>query len=108
MNLTGFQSASQAVAYSWAAVNISSSGDNTILTGVTGQKIRVFKVILSAASSVALTIKDASTAVFGPSTGTAWALDLENSPIILAAGDNLVFNLGGAVQVGGAVCYQVV
>lgn len=102
---TGFITPTAPRAYQWLAVNISSSGDNTIVTGVANQKIKVYKLILSAASSLALSIKDGSTVVHGPSTGTSWSIDADEAPITLQPGNNLVINLGSAVQVGGSICY---
>ena len=88
-----------------ADVNISSSGDNTIIAASAGNTIRIVKLVLAAQSPVAITLKDGSTAVFGPATLTSVALDNDNCPLILTSGNAFVINLGAAVQVGGYVMY---
>lgn len=95
-------------------VSISTSGDNTILAGVTGQKIRVLSLALTAASAVSLTIGSDSGGSFVAKTG---AFALTTAPFILPPngdgwatadlGKLLNFKLGGAVAVTGVAKCQV-
>lgn len=91
-----------------APINISTSGDNTIITGVGGQVIRVFKIFAVAASSVLVTPKDGTggTAFTGALTLGSFALDFDSQPwFTTTAGNNFVLNLGSGVQVSGSVFY---
>lgn len=96
-----------------AAVNISSSGDNTIIAAVAGQKVKMLGGMLIANGDVNVTIKS------GAGTNLSGAIPLAAKgngfviPISLAGyhlfetavGAALVFNLSGAVAVTGAIAY---
>ena len=94
----------------WANLSFASSGDNTVVSGVASQTITIVKLALGVAAGTSVT----ATLYDGPSsTGTAkgsyflgsTVLDLETDPIIIAAGDNFVINLSGAVAVKGSIAY---
>lgn len=93
-----------------AAINASSSGDNTLLVGTGGQTIRLFKMWLVAAAAVALKFKDGAGADFHPAitllANGSWLLDLDGEPwFVTATGNGLVLNLSAAVQVSGRFYY---
>jgi hypothetical protein len=100
-----------------AAINVGSSGDNTLVAGVAGKIIRVLNFVLMPAANVACKFTDGPGGIglTGPmSIGTTglypgWVPQLpggftlghfETSP-----GNALVLNLGSATQVCGYVNY---
>jgi len=103
----------------YAAISASSSGDNTIVAAVTGQKIVLVSYVVVAAGDVSVTWKSgASTSLSGamalaanggaapgagPLTPAGVAGLLET-----AGGEALVLNLSAAVSVGGHIAYRLV
>ena len=97
-------------ALSRAAINISASGDNTIVSGVGGQTVRVFKIFFVCSAAVNVTIKDgASTSLTGAmafSANGALTLDFDSEAWFITSSSNaFIINLSGAQQVSGAVYY---
>lgn len=94
-----------------ASVSISSSGDNTVIAGTALQTIRVYRLVLIAASAVNVTIKDgASTSLTGSmplSANGGIAIDDSSCEpeFVTSAGNGFIVNLGGAVGVTGWVQY---
>lgn len=90
-----------------APISISTSGDHTIIAGVGGQVIRVFKIFTVAASSVLVTPKDGTGSAFtGPLTLGSFALDFDSQPwFTTSTGNDFVLNLSTGVQVSGSVYY---
>jgi hypothetical protein len=94
-----------------ASVSISSSGDNTVVSGTSSQTVRVYKLVLIAAGGVAVTIKDgASTSLTGAmplAANGAMAIDFnEGEPVfVTSSGNGFVVNLSAAVAVTGFVQY---
>jgi len=90
-------------------VSASGSGDNPIVSAVTGKKIRVLHYVVSASGSVNWKWKSgASTDLTGLSYGVANTNLSAVSPAGLfetAAGQPLNLNLSAAVAVGGHVTY---
>ena len=88
------------------AVNIASSGDNTVHTTTAGRRFIVYHLWLQAEGAVDITFKSGATVLSAP---LSFALNAERGwissgvPILRgnAVGDNFVINLGGAVQVNG-------
>jgi hypothetical protein len=102
----------------FAAISTSSSGDNTIVAAVTGQKIKVLNYVVtnSVATAQAVTWKSgASTSLSGamglPSSiggGIAMAGTGGEVPsLATAAGQALVLNLSAATAVAGHIAYIV-
>jgi hypothetical protein len=103
----------------YAAISASSSGDNTIVAALDGQKIVLLNYTLIAAGNVGVTWKSgASTSLSGamamaanggaaPSAGPLTPAGvvglLETAP-----GEALVLGLSAAVAVGGHITYRVV
>jgi|SRR4051812_26209830 hypothetical protein len=100
-----------------APISASSSGDNTVVAGVTGKSIAVESYEISASAAVNAKWKDGSTDKTGllymaaaGSQVDASAADLEAGEDELwvgTAGQALVLNLSGAVAVGGLVTYRL-
>lgn len=101
-----------------AAIAASSSGDNTVVAGVTGKSIAVESFELSASGAVNAKWKDGASidktgllyaAAAGP-LGDASAADLEAGEDELwvgTPGNALILNLSAAVPVGGFVTYRL-
>lgn len=106
----GARSAPSTVTMSRAAINISSSGDNTIVAAVGGQTVRIHKLFLIASGAVNLKFKDGASTDLTPALPLqaygAMTLDFDQEPwFITAAGNALIINLSAAVQVSGRVYF---
>lgn len=98
----------------FANIAVASSGDNTIISSVSGKKLRVVSVFALAAGDVdAYFVDGADNALCGDGSN---ALDLTaNSGFVLdfnpvgwfetASGQSLDLNLGGAIRVAGCITY---
>jgi hypothetical protein len=92
-------------------VNASSAGNNTLVTGVVGKTIRVFKVALVfSVGGTAIFQDGASTALTGPLAMFAggsivFDIDTTNPWFITSAGNGFVLNLAGGAAAGGVVYY---
>jgi len=97
-----------------AIISGATSGDNTLVTAVTGKKIRVLSLFLVAAGAVTVRFESGAggTALTGVmSVAANGALVLPHSDagwFETAAAALLNMELGGAVQVSGALVYQEV
>lgn len=92
-----------------AVVNASASGDNTVIAGVAGKSIYVYGFDLSLAQSTTFTLKSgASTSLTGPMTLNAYSKSATYAPAywVTNPGDNLVINLGSAIQCSGTIWYR--
>jgi hypothetical protein len=91
-----------------AAISISSSGDNTIITPTAGKALRITHLALAAASPVAVIAKLDSTSLTGAMSILSY-VDSEK-PYLWAGAANEIFklNLGSAVAVAGFVLYYEV
>lgn len=91
-----------------ALVNISSSGDNTIIAAVAGKSITVHRVKILLASQTTVTFKDGASALSGPETCTYQILDFSDDPYYrTTAGNAFIINLGANVQCGGTIWYRL-
>jgi hypothetical protein len=100
----------------FVAVNASSSGNNTIVSAITGRKIRVVNYTLISAAAVTVTWKSgSSTNISGPMALAANGGMAPSSSALTPAGmigvfetssgESLVLNLGSAIAVGGHLTY---
>jgi hypothetical protein len=89
------------------AIDTASSGAQTLIAGVNGQIIRVFKLYVVAAGSVTLEFLDGSNELAGAASlivGEPLVLPLDGFPwFTTSPGNAFVGTLGGSVQVGGVV-----
>jgi|SRR5215469_7752383 len=103
-----------------APINISTSGDNTLVAAQPGRRVRVLGFLLAGAGAVNATWKDgAGTALSGP-LALAAAGGTITAPIAppvvgsqlfwmaTGVGQSLVLNLSAAVGVGGVVVYDFI
>lgn len=92
-----------------AAINFSSSGDNTVITaGGGGQKIYVYKLYLVTSSPTDLQFKDGAVtdAAIPMTSGGSMSLDFDSEPwFVGAANTAFKINSTNAVQVGGRIYY---
>lgn len=103
----------------YAVINASASGNNTIISAVTGKKIRVLGYTHTASTAVIVTWKSGTTtAISGPmhfatdgsrqgisGAGTFMA---EYGVMETAVGEALVISLSGVATVGGHLIYREV
>jgi hypothetical protein len=97
-----------------AVVNASASGDNTIITGVTGQPIFIWQMAFTAAGAVNFIFKNGTA---GTAQSGAYILTANGSSITFqytgmpwswtSPGSNWVINLSGAVAITGQVFYTI-
>lgn len=91
-------------------IDISSLGDNIIISGATGQSIRIVHLWLVCAGIVNVILKDGSTDLTGLMAFTTNGGMVVNTtiqyPIILSSGSGFLINLSGNVQVSGMVLYE--
>lgn len=96
-----------------APINISTTGDNTIVSAVAGTKIKILGLFVVSAGDVNLTIKSGATTNLSgviplAARGNGFVLPMALSGYHLmetATGAALVFNLSAAIAVTGAIAY---
>ena len=96
---------------SFQSIDISSSGDTTIVTGIAGQKIIVYSIVVVVAAALNVVWKSGSTTIIGQCNLAAnGGYHLESIVGITetADGDHLIINLSAGDQVGGTVTYAQV
>lgn len=99
-----------------AAIAAAGAGDNTVVAGVTGKKIRVLGYILMASAAVNAKWRSATTDKTGllyPGANGGASAPVVSDPSEMfwfetAVGEALVINLSGAIAVGGHVVYNEV
>lgn len=97
----------------FASINAASSGANTLVAAVSGQRVVVTGFLFVVASAVTVVFKSGSTALtgtmsFDPATGNPGAAQsFQQGLMQTAAGEALVMTLGGAVQVSGYLVYEL-
>lgn len=95
------------------AINAGSSGNNTLVAAVYGKRIVVILGDVIAAGDVTVTFQSSGGAVLdGPyaiaANGGKIFPDTDRGHFSTLAGEGLVINLTGAIQVGGHLVYAVV
>ncbi len=91
-----------------AAINFSASGDNTIVSGILGKRIKVLQFFFVLAGATNLTYKSGSTILSGPldfPTAGSEVQDFIQLPLTCNPDDSFVINSSAAVQVGGIIWY---
>lgn len=93
-----------------AAINASSTGDNTIVAAVATKCTLVFKIFFVSSAATTVTFKDGSTALTGAITLTAggsFVLDLDSEPWFIAtAGNAFIISQSGTAQLSGRAYYK--
>ena len=92
-----------------AAINFSGSGNNTVVTGVVGKKIKILQIYLVLGGASNLTFLSGLTALTGLmdfSSNGAFVLDFGQLPLTCVnVLDSFIINSSSGVQVGGTVWY---
>jgi hypothetical protein len=98
----------------YAAISASNSGDNTLVTAVSGKKIKVQSYVIVAVGTVSVTFKSNSTSLSGAmplvvNSGIAAAptKPTAGSWFQTASGEALVLNLSDAIAVTGHFSYYL-
>lgn len=99
-----------------AIINSTTAGDQVILPGVVGKRIRVLAYILAISNNNHVQWKSGSTAISGEmhmTGGSSMAIHMGDQwpggglPVLMTEpGEALVLNVGGAVTVGGHLTYM--
>lgn len=94
-----------------AKIDCASSGANALIAAAgAGKIIRVHRVFIKFASSVAFKFLSAATDLTGVMTGTEINLDMSSTDwplFVTAANEAFNLNLGGAVQASGRIYYTI-
>lgn len=92
-------------------INISSSGDNTVIAGVAGEIITVYGMFFQCGAATTITFKNGTSALSGPmsfvSGGGLNVFFGDSTPIFtLSSGSSFIVNASGLFpQVGGFIYY---
>lgn len=91
-------------------IDCASSGDNTVISGTSGQTIKIWSVFLWWNGSVSVILKDAATRnLTGAMAGVAQSRFIKDEGVhpwyTLTAGNAFIVNLSGTVQVSGSIRY---
>ena len=94
---------------SLAAINFASTGDNTLVAGVAGKIISVFKIFFVVSAATNLVFKDGTTALTGAmsmSANGSLTFAYDSTPWFFASpGNNFVLNQSGLAQISGDIYY---
>jgi len=95
----------------YAAINLNTAGNHTIIEGTTGSVIRITSIILTVGGETNITLYDGSLPISGPldfggsSEPRGMVSNFAANPLRLSNGNSLIINSSAAVQVSGIVCY---
>lgn len=91
-----------------APINFSASGDNIVIAGVLGKRIKVLQFFLVLAAATNLTYKSGASPISGPldfGSNAAQVQDFIQLPLTCNLGDPFILNSSNAVVVGGTIWY---
>lgn len=94
-----------------AAISFALAGDNVLISGITQQRIYVYRIFIVVGGNTDITFKDG---LFTSLTGAmpmlangALAFDLSNVPWFqTSSGNDFILNSSASVQVSGAIYYR--
>lgn len=96
----------------YVAVSCSASGNNQLVAGISGKRIRLVSCLLVADGTVAVKFRSASTDLSGAMSLVAnsgfVAPEAVVGWVVAAQGEELNLNLSDAVQVSGMLVYEEV
>lgn len=78
----------------WHAVTLT-AGSNIAFAGRATYQVKVYAIILAAATSTSVTFQDGSTPFTGSMPFTGMALDFERKPFICSTGNDFVISSSG-------------
>lgn len=92
-----------------AVIDFSATGATTVIAGVSGQTIRVFRLFFIVGAATNVTIRDGATSLTGAENFAAnggQTLDHDGRPwFTTSAGNGFVLNQSGTAQISGRVYY---
>lgn len=92
------------------SIDFSSTGDNTVIAGISGQTIRVWRIFFVLSAATNLTFKNGSISLTGAMSMAAngsFLLDLQGDPwFVTSSGNNFIINQSGTAQVSGTIFYS--
>jgi hypothetical protein len=90
-----------------AAVDVAAVGANIVIPGVAGKRTRVHGLDVFLAGAATVQLKSAATLLTGVMTTTAYSKPLSNDPYFVGGpGEDLIFTLGAAVRLAGAIWFR--
>lgn len=95
----------------YATIDIATSGDNTIVSGVSSKSIKVLSYIFGGATATTVRFKSAaSTDLSGAmqvvvTSGVVWSAQSPVGLFVTNVGEALVINLSGSNQISGHLTY---
>jgi hypothetical protein len=95
-----------------AFIDVNALGDTTIIPGMPGTKIRIYKVVLTAGGAAVITLKEGSHDSRGglrvANNGNVVLMFDSAMPLQLSVGQPLVLNLNAAIRITGFAEYTQV
>ena len=95
-----------------ALIDVQAVGDTTVIPGVPGTAIRIYKVVLTAAGAAVITLKEGRRENSGglrvANNGNVVLMFDSDMPIELPEGQPLVLNLNAAIRITGLMEYAQV
>ena len=91
-----------------AAINFAASGDNIVIAGAAGKRIKVLQLFYVVGAITNITFKSGTTALSGALNYPAAAAQVQDFiqlPINCNVGDAFILNSSSNVQVGGIVWF---
>lgn len=91
-----------------APINFSGAGDNTVINGTLGLRIKVLQFFFVIGAATNLTYKSGTTPISGPLDfpgAGAQVQDFIQLPLTCNLGDSFVINSSNGVQVGGTIWF---
>ena len=89
-----------------AAINTTTSGDQTIIAAVAGQAIRIHSISFSSSASTNVTFKAGATAISGPYQNVLTFSEDWGGTLRIAPGTAFVLNSSAVANIGGIVTYE--
>lgn len=89
-------------------INFSGAGDNILVAGIAGKRIKVLQFFFVLAAATNLTYKSGSTVLSGAldfGSNAAQVQDFIQLPLTCNVGDPFILNSSAAVAVGGTIWY---
>ena len=98
-----------------APINLSTSGDHSLIAGSAGTVITIYKLVIWVASACTIVLKNGNSgqtpvAINGASgfnlpAQTSFIYNGDENPLIMTPGNDFVLNLGSSVNVNGWAYY---
>lgn len=98
-----------ATVFSSTTINTSSTGDNTLVAGLSSQTVRVYRMFFVVSAATTITFKDGSLGLTGAMTfvsGGSFVIDFSGDPwFVTSPGNGFILNQSGTAQISGRVYF---